>query len=121
MRRRLLTNCLGTPDADRERLFRYVDEVLQPHIAVWDEAMLTATLRFLREDLGIRRIFYHTFDGGNRIKALRSGMPPRSLYTRLPRRFCFRKTAEVPSFLMAQRRVRKEVQKGGVRFFLLEL
>ena len=71
VRRRLLTNCLGTPDADRGRLFRYVDEVLQPHIAVWDEAMLTATLRFLREDLGIRRIFYHTFDGGNRLKALR--------------------------------------------------
>ena len=121
MRRRLLTNCLGTPDADAARLFQYVDEVLQPHIEVWDEAMLTATLCFLREDLGIRRIFYHTFDGGNRLKALRYGTPPRSLYTRLPRRFCFRETAGAPSFLMTQRRVRKEVQKGGIRFYLLEL
>ena len=121
LRRRLLWRCLGTPDADVRRLHLYVDTVLRPHIGIWDEAMMTAALWFLREELGIRRIFFHTFDGGNRLKALRYRLPPRSIYTRLPKRFCFRKTSDVPSFLMTHRRVRKELRKGGVRFFLLEL
>ena len=111
----------GARHPDTGPLHRYINTVLKPHVGLWDEAMLSATLWFLREELGIRRIFYHTFDGGNRLKALNDGQPPRSIYTRLPRRFCFRKTSDLPSFLMAHRRVRKEVRKGSIRFFLLDL
>ena len=120
-RRRALYGLFSKADANVDRLHAYVDRVLKPHIDLWDEAMLTATLWFLREELGIRRIFFHTFDSGLRMKGMRYGRPPRSLYSRLPRRFCFEETDEVPAFLMAHRRVRKEVRKGGIRFFLLDV
>jgi hypothetical protein len=54
---------------DRKSLDRYVKDILQPHISVWDEAILCATIWFLDTELGIRRIFYHTFDSGNRLEA----------------------------------------------------
>lgn len=119
-RRRVLFWCLGEEDADATRLNLYVDRVLKPHVEMWDEAMLTAALWFLRDELGIRRIFFHTFDSGLRMKGMHYSRPPRSLYNRLPRRFCFQETDEVPAFLMTHRRVRKEVRKGGIRFYLLD-
>lgn len=118
LRRRVLVRCFG--EADAARLHIYVEHVLRPHVRLWDEAMLAATLWFLRDELGIRRIFFHTFDAGLRLKGMRHDRPPRSLYSRLPRRFCFEETDDVPAFLMAHRRVRKEVRKGGIRFYVLD-
>ena len=101
---------------------RYVDDVLRPHVKLWDEAVLTAALMLLGT-LGIRRVYYHTFASGNRLKGLAKawGQPPRSLYTALPRRFCFTETAEVPRFLLAHRRVRKALRDRPLRFFALDL
>ncbi len=121
LRQRILYRYFGMEDADLGRLQHYLNRVLEPHVGLWDEAMLTATLWFLRQELGIHRIFFHTFDSGIRLKGMRKDRPPRSLYTRLPRRFCFQETDEVPAFLMTHRRVRKEVRKGGIRFYLLDL
>lgn len=92
-------------NADAARMQRYRDALLARHAALWDEAMLSATLFFLREELGIRRIYYHTPASGQWLKGIRDRLPPRSLYTDLPRRFCFRETDAFPGFLARARRV----------------
>ena len=85
----------------------YVDTVLAPHIKVWDEAMLAATIWFLREELGIRRIYYHTHESGAALKRISYRKPPRSLYTALPRRFCFKETSERPALFDGYRKAGK--------------
>ena len=57
----------------KKNILRYVDEVLAPHIKCWDEAMLAASIWFLREELGLRHIFYHTFESGAELKQIRWG------------------------------------------------
>jgi hypothetical protein len=84
---------------------------------LWDEAMLAAAIRFLRDDVGVHRIFYHTFDGGLRFKRFHTQccwLPPRSVYTTLPKRFCFGLTDTPPRFLAQSpnRRVRKAVRRN---------
>jgi len=102
---------------------KYASEVLAPHMRLWDEAMLFAAIWFLREELGLRRIFYHTYTYGAYVKRIYGAGPPRSLYTTLPKKFCFRETDTPPSFF-APRRRRRSRRKDcppSPRFFLLEL
>ncbi len=80
-------------------VIRYVDEVLAPHSRVWDEAMLAATLWFVRRELGIRRVYYHSHETGAALKKICYSLPPRSLYTQLPKKFCFAETRLPPAFL----------------------
>lgn len=85
----------------------------------WQEAMLSAALRFLVFEIGMRRIFYHTETTGAFLKNIRGTKPPRSLYTELPKRFCFDETDTVPELLTRERnwsRRRKAAQKP-MRFF----
>ena len=100
----------------------YVAQVMQPHLKLWDEAALAAAIWFLKTELGINRIFYHHFETGNKIKGIRWSKPPRSMYTKLPKRFCFRETDTYPSFLekAVHLRLRREKRKGKMKFFLLE-
>jgi len=109
--------------ADRASLRRYQLEVIAPYAKIWDEALLLAALWFLREELGVRRVYYHTFRSGNLLKGIEWRKPPRSLYTTLPRRFCFEETAEPPRLLAAARcrPLRKRIRQGRFRWFLTEL
>lgn len=99
----------------------YFRKALNHHVPLWAEAMLSATLWFLRRELGIRRIFYHTFETGNWLKDLRDYKPPRSIYTDLPKQFCFQETYNPPSFIMRSRRkwTVKELEK--LKFYVLEV
>ena len=106
----------GGPDATR----RYVDEVLGEHAKLWGEATLAAALWLLVEELGLRRVFYHTLQSGRVMKRMRYEQPPRSLYTELPRQFCFRETPEPPSFLRRRRRLRERLERNpDLRFYEL--
>ena len=108
--------------ADAERMQRYQQTLLARHAAVWDEAMLSATLFFLREELGIRHIYYHTHASGQWLKRIRDRLPPRSLYTELPRRFCFRETDALPGFLARTRRIaRMRKAHGDLRMHVLQV
>lgn len=107
-----------------EGVRRYAATVLPFHARFWAEAMLTAAIWFLRDELGVRRIYFHTYDGGNRLKGLDACFaPPRSLYTDLPRRFCFAQTAEPPRLLerCSDWRVRAAVRSREIAFFRLQL
>jgi hypothetical protein len=84
----------------RERARRYLEQVLWPYERWWAEALLSAALFFIVEELGIRRIFLHTDKSGELLKEpFGSAKPPRSLYTALPRRFCFQRTRQLPRLL----------------------
>ena len=73
--------------------------------------MLAATLWFLYVELGIQRIYYHAYESGCVLKHINSTKPPRSLYTELPRKFCFEKTTQAPEFLLQDKRFYKRLKK----------
>lgn len=97
----------ATPDS----IEHYVKQTLYPFYKIWDEAILTAAIQFSVEELGIKRIYYHTFDTGNKLKNITWGHPPRSLYTDLPKKFCFEITDEVPKFLAKSKVVKRKLKK----------
>lgn len=106
-------------DAEPADIIAYFNTVLKPYMNIWEEAMLTATIEFIRNELGIHNIYYHTYETGC---ALKHCEPPRSLYTSIPRKFCFQETDEMPSFLQDLRYVQKNLQHvAKPRFFKLTL
>ena len=93
-----------------ENVIKYVNDVLMPYTTIWDEAVLAATIEFVRNELGINRVYYHSYESGSKLKYI-DGNTPRNLYTRLPKRFCFEKTDENPLFLQKDRRFKKMIRK----------
>ena len=81
----------------------YWDRRLRLSRQWWDEAMLSAAVEFIVHELGIRRIFYHSPLSGSRLKGYGADKAPTSIYTDLPRRFCFEQTSTMPAFLKRRR------------------
>jgi hypothetical protein len=101
---------------------RYYEEHLDFHRRYWDEAALMAALWLAAGPLGLRRIWYHSWESGRLFK--RCGEPPRSLYTDLPRRFCFGSVEELPALIAGEKRQKDTVKRAvreRVRFYQLEL
>jgi len=115
-------DAVGRADAEQSGWTAYTRH-LQPHARDWDETMLAATVWFLLEEIGIRTIFYHTFETGSALKHIQWSHPPRSLYTDLPRRFCFEITHNGPLFLRDEpdRRLRKLFREPDTRWYCLDL
>lgn len=99
----------------RDWMERYWKEFMEPASRIWDEAMLSATIRFIREELGLPRIFFHSPETNCHYKKGGAEDAPRSVYTRLPKRFCFRPSTDLPEFLPRKRRAAK------ARFHILEV
>ncbi len=89
----------------------YFEGTLAPYIGVWDEAILSAAANFSLDELGVRTIYYHSFDTGNAVKDIGDRKPPKSLYPDLPQKFCFELTDDVPAMLANLRAVRKRLNK----------
>lgn len=106
----------------KQALKTYINEVLFPHFKLWDEAILSAAIWFLKEEIGMKRIFYHTYESGSRLKGIYYDQPPRSIYTDLPKKFNFRKTTEIPEFLNQKWKKRiKRLQKiKELEFFVMD-
>jgi len=109
-------------DIDPKAFRTYLDDVLSVHMKMWQEAVLTAAIWFLLEEIGIDQIYYHQFDCGRWLKKIEGATPPRSLYTRLPAKFCFAETDQAPSFLSRHpTKVLRMLRKDGLlRFWRLE-
>lgn len=100
------------PDnAENKALIAYTNFVKQRLGKIWDEALLSAALWFIKEELGLSTVWYHTFDTGNKLKCIRYSKPPRSIYTSLPKKFCFTKTTDQPTFLMQNKGYQRVVKK----------
>ncbi|MBK1877368.1 hypothetical protein [Pelagicoccus mobilis] len=93
----------------------YFMEVLPPYAGIWQEAILAAALWFIREELGLSKVYYHTHASGCKLKRIDTNLPPRSLYESLPRKFCFKRTGEVPRFLE-----RYMKRKANAEFYRLD-
>lgn len=108
-----------TADFDTSRVIQLWERDFVAERRHWQEAMLTAAIRFLVSEVGIRTIFYHTATTGSFLKRITGTNPPKSLYTDLPKRFCFDETEEVPGFLRAEKDwARREKAAGSrMRFF----
>lgn len=79
---------------------------------LWSEAMLWGAIWFCKDELGIDDIYYHEFETGALLKGQTYSKPPKSLYTQLPKKFCFRQTSEGPSFLMDHKQVKRKLKKA---------
>ncbi|MFH0785290.1 MAG: hypothetical protein V2B20_25515 [Pseudomonadota bacterium] len=121
--RRYIPRYLKRLCCNAKELSRYVEDELKPHAAIWEEAMLMSTIWFLKEEIGISTIFYHTFDFGCQLKRIEGARPPQSLYTTLPKKFCFEKTGCVPSFLQkkSNRRTKELINREERQFYSLIL
>lgn len=84
----------------------YEAEVRERYDTLWPRALLLATLGFLRDVAGIRRVYLHQPKPGAALKGITGRKPPVSLYTKLPRSFGFEPTDEAPRFLARRHRRR---------------
>ncbi len=66
-------------NCEQRKEFRYLQDALLPHVAIWKEAMLSAALWFIFKELGITTIYYHSYESGCVLKDIEHGRPPRSL------------------------------------------
>jgi hypothetical protein len=103
----------ATKSGGRERLFSpwamrgnarqfesYDRNHVEPHRKDWPDVMLLAAIWVVRELLDIRQIYFHTPEWGKVLKDIGEwSAPPRSIYTDLPRRFCFKPVSGLPRFL----------------------
>ncbi len=114
---------VGLDGAVRGRIREYIAAEMWRYEAIWQEAVLLAALWFIRCRVGIRRIYMHRPATGARLKGIRHTLPPASIYSDLPQRFCFAPTRGAPKFLMRDRgkAVRNLRRKGKPVFWLLDL
>ena len=96
---------------DRALVLQYLDHILADYARIWDEAMLSATLNFIRRELGLKQIYYHEFETSIVLKGIEHCKPPRSLYTKLPRRFCLEQTQHVPGFIQQDKTARRVLKR----------
>jgi len=86
-----------------KRLLDYWEVEFRHHEKTWHEAMLSAALVFLLEEIGMKTVYYHTHQSGKFLKRIDGTLPPESLYTKLPKQFCFEKTRDAPELLCRTR------------------
>lgn len=99
-------------EIDVEHTLKLCKPIYETHKNIWQEAMLNATQWFIRYELGIETIFYHSFDTGCLLKDIECSKPPKSLYSDLPTRFCYQKTTRAPEFLLRETRPKRRLKKA---------
>lgn len=95
----------------RAQVLHYLQTVLADYAKLWDEAMLSAALNFIQQELGLKNVFYHEFTTGAALKGMTDCLPPRSLYSKLPRRFCLQPVKYAPEFLQRDKTCRRVLKK----------
>lgn len=107
---------------DSNQMLEYTGRVLQAYEKNWSEVMLFTTIRFIKEELGISKIYYHSISTAKVMKNLKYRFPPISLYTDLPRKFCFSRCSDTPIFLQQEKTLRRRLKKlQGQTWFKLEI
>ncbi|PCJ59675.1 MAG: hypothetical protein COA79_09735 [Planctomycetota bacterium] len=104
-----------------EAYLEYYERFVKPYGPIWEESMMFATLCFIREELGLKNIFYHTQDSGRILKQMDDWLPPASIYSTLPKKFYFKLNSEAPILLQKDRnrRVKKVLKIHQFKFYKL--
>jgi hypothetical protein len=106
----------------RQRMIDYCERILVLQKKIWAEAMMAATLWFIHCELGLNKVFYNNFETGNKMKGINYREPPRSLYTDLPEKFCFKLTQEAPSFITEDKKAQNRLRKiKNAQWYLLTI
>jgi len=91
---------------------------------LWDEMILSAGIWFLVKELGVKTVWYHTFETSKHYKMMPEySLPPRSVYSKLSERFGFEKVDETPSLIAECKALGKLVRRAkarGMKFYKLE-
>ena len=105
----------------QERL-KYVDW-FSDYAKIWSEAILMASIWFIKHELGINRIFMHTARSGWQIKKMdKYWTAPRSLYSDLPKKFAFKQTWAAPDFLIDTKNYKQLIRKQpDIDFYQLSM
>ncbi len=90
---------------------KYYDNMIKPLIKIWDEAILCATLEFLINEVGVKHVYFYDFDTGTQLKSIDYGLPPRSLYTKLPKKFGFKTVKQAPRFIAEDKFSAKKLKR----------
>jgi len=106
---------------EKEKHEQYLRTVLKPYTSIWEEAMLSSVIWLLKEKLGVNTFYYHTHEGGTLLKGIDFGKkPPTSIYTKLPRKFCFRLTNEPPAFIANRVKELEAKNRVKIKFYKLD-
>ncbi len=95
---------------DLDKVQAYLEGEVNRHKAIWSEAMLSAAIKFLYEEIGMTKIYYHTPYTGAVMKNIKYSKPPRSIYTKLPRQFCFETVSDAPEFIARDKQARRRLK-----------
>lgn len=105
----------------KETSFENYAEYIKSYQKYWDEAILMAVLDFIVQEMGINKVYYHTYESGNYFKGLPEwSRPPKSLYTKLPKRFGFKETPEAPLFWQNNSYLAKKIRTFKGSFFCFD-
>ena len=100
---------------------RYEAALVRQYGKAWSRVTLLAVLMLLRDEFACRTVWMHQPEAGAVLKGITGTPPPRSLYTDLPKRFCFAPTRDRPGFLQRLAKSRtKRLPKSGPLFWRLE-
>lgn len=102
---------------------RYEQHLRATYARIWPRVTLLAALHIAVTELGAREVWMHRPGPGATLKHIRYTHPPRSLYSDLPKSFCFTPVRDVPGFLCRPRRkdLAKLRKRDGPLFWRLEL
>ena len=104
-------------------LARQYLKYVEPLLKEWSQTMLAATIDFVYRELGLKQLWYHTWEAGNCLKRINSRYgPPRSLYTTLPKQFCFERRKQLPG-LLNHKRTMQRLRRAKIepQFYKLEV
>lgn len=92
-------------------MLRYTQHMVKTYDKLWSEVVMSLTLMFIKQELGIDKVYYHEFYTGAKIKRITERLPPKSLYTSLPKKFCFELVDQIPKFLRTEKRIKRCLNK----------
>ena len=95
---------------------------INPILKIWDEALLSSAIWLIKNELGINKIWYHSFESSKHYKMMRYSLPPRSMYSSLPEKFMFTRVKETPGLIQRCEELKLLSRKGkNLEFYRLEL
>jgi len=80
-------------------LERYEAGLVGRYGRIWPRALMLAALVLIRDEFACRTVWMHQPGAGELFKGMEGAKPPRSLYTALPKSFCFAPVRSWPGFL----------------------
>lgn len=93
---------------------------MQPVSKIWEELFMSIALWFAKKELQIQNVWMHTFESCLLFKDQNNSKPPKSIYTKLPKRMGFVISDKAPAFLKKEinlKRYFRKAKKDSIKWF----